>query len=408
VKSYVARRKIAALPTKHLRDYHAARESLRNSSENLLALEEALALHISGWSRADTLTLVDAEPPVHSPFDLSTDKFAYVDLLVRSHGSPLNNRVTGMGVYDGDRLCLEYSESWMKGYAHCLLTVPDHCLFTVCTYLFAVYCLSTAFSMLTVHPTIQDQKTLDTFAQARATPWTLTDIDFIHAFADYATPKLAALSAQLRSIAVDIRTTQIDMRKHTLAKKVRNKLRGALRTLASKIRPVATVFNAVLHVNTSVGGDLIQLPGGSFAQPLPYDTLNLEALLGDVAWNGDYLLLPGDVTVAVLKMHLQPRLAYLVNLARRSFEQVGICQNDSRIGSAVYTGRRAALTKLLGKHLSNPASGWAHHISVARTEATAILELYNDTTTELVDDLLKAPMPDRMVLWHLAPSSPST
>jgi hypothetical protein len=99
VKSYVARRKIAALPTKLLRDYHAARESLRNSSENLLALEEALAGHISGWSRADTLTLVDAEPPVHSPFDLSTDKFAYVDLLVRSHGSPLNNRVTGVGGY---------------------------------------------------------------------------------------------------------------------------------------------------------------------------------------------------------------------------------------------------------------------------------------------------------------------
>jgi hypothetical protein len=94
VKSYVARRKIAALPTKLLRDYHAARESLRDSSENLLALEEALAGHISGWSRADTLTLVDAEPPVHSPFDLSTDKFAYVDLIVRSHGAPLNNRVT--------------------------------------------------------------------------------------------------------------------------------------------------------------------------------------------------------------------------------------------------------------------------------------------------------------------------
>ena len=94
VKSCVARRKITALPTKLLHDYHVARESLRNSSENLLALEEALAGHISGWSRADTLTLVDAEPPVHSPFDLSTDKFAYVDLIVRSHGAPLNNRVT--------------------------------------------------------------------------------------------------------------------------------------------------------------------------------------------------------------------------------------------------------------------------------------------------------------------------
>jgi hypothetical protein len=262
--------------------------------------------------------------------------------------------------------------------------------------------------MLTVLPTIQDQTTLDTFAQARATPWTLTDPDFIDAFAEYAPPKLAVLSAQLRSIAVDIRTTQINMRKHTLTKKVRNKLRGTLRTLASKIRPVATAFNGVLHVNTSVGGDPIQLPGGSFAQPLPYDTLKLEALLGDVTWDGDYLLLPGDVTVAVLKMHLQPRLAYLVNLARRSFEQVGICQNDSRIGSAVYTGRCAALTKLLGKHLGDPESGWAHHISVARTEAYAILKLYNDTTTELVGDLLKAPMPDRMVLWHLAPSSPST
>jgi hypothetical protein len=211
----------------------------------------------------------------------------------------------------------------------------------------------------------------------------------------------------MRSIGVDIRFTQNRMRKHTQRKKVRNKLRGTLRTLAAKIRPVATAFNGVLQVNTSVGGNPIQLPGGSFARTLPYDTLKLEALLGDVAWDGDYLLLPGDVTTEVLKMHMQPRLAYLVNLARRSFEQVAICQNDSSIGSVVYTRRCTALTKLLGEHLGDPASGWAHHISVARTDASAILKLYNDTTTELQGDLLQTPMPDRMALWHPAPSSPS-
>jgi hypothetical protein len=273
----------------------------------------------------------------------------------------------------------------------------------------SVYCLLPVHCLFNpVFPTIQDQATLDTFSQARATPWTLTDLDFIRAFVEYAPPKLAALSAQLRSIGVEIRTTQTNMRKHTLKKKLRNKLRGKLRTLASKIRPVATAFNGVLHVNTSVGGSSIQLPGGSFAQLLPYDTLKLEALLGDVTWDGDYLLLPGDVTVEVLKMHLQPLFVHLVNLARRSFEQVGICQNDSRIGSAVYTRRCATLTTLLDKHLGDPESGWAHHISTARTEASTILKLYANTTTELVGDLLKAPMPDRVVFWHLAPSSSST
>jgi hypothetical protein len=86
-----------ALPIKLKDNYHAARESLRRAIENLLGLEMALAGHIVGWSRANTLTLVDADPPVHSLLDLSTDKFTYVDLLARSHGSPLNNRVTVLG-----------------------------------------------------------------------------------------------------------------------------------------------------------------------------------------------------------------------------------------------------------------------------------------------------------------------
>jgi hypothetical protein len=232
--------------------------------------------------------------------------------------------------------------------------------------------------------------------------------DFIGAFIEYAPPKLTALSAQIRFIAVDIRFTQDKMRKHTHRKKVRNKVKGTLRKLAGKIRPVATAFNDVVQINTSVGGNPIQLPGGSFARTLPYDTLKLEALLGDVVWDGDFLLLPGDVTTEVLKMHMQPRLSYLVNLARRSFEQVAICQRDSSIGSVVYTRRCTVLTKLLSKHIGDTASGWAHHISVARTETSAILKLYNDTTTELQGDLLQTPMPDRMVLWHLAPSSPYT
>jgi hypothetical protein len=58
-------------------------------------MEAAVAKHIPGWSRADTLALVDADPAVRdpSPIDFSTDKFVYVDLLVRSNLSPLCKRV---------------------------------------------------------------------------------------------------------------------------------------------------------------------------------------------------------------------------------------------------------------------------------------------------------------------------
>ena len=193
--------------------------------------------------------------------------------------------------------------------------------------------------------------------------------------------------------------TRSFMRKHTNRKKVRNKMKEKLRKQAAKLRSPANRWNAIVQFNHTAQGAPIQLPDGSIASVISPATLKTASTLGDVAWDGEIVRLPG-ASNDVIKAYMQPHFAYLVNLGRRSIEQVGLCQQDSAIGALVYGDRVKALDKLkdTGDYASNPTSGWAHFI-VSRATAHKMVQLYRETSTKLDKDLANDPLCTRSRFW---------
>jgi hypothetical protein len=224
--------------------------------------------------------------------------------------------------------------------------------------------------------------------------------------AEYAPHKLASFVAQWQKISIEMQVARSFMRKHTNRKKVRNKMRGKLRKQAAKQRPAVNGFNNIVQFNNTLGGDPIELPDGSIATEISLRSLQTQSLTGDVTWDGDVVVLPGGaINDEMVKTHMQPHLAYLVNLARRSIEQVGICQQDSVIGATVYSNRSNALKTLMdtGDYLQDPSSGWAHFIAAARTTAAALVKRYRSTTAEVAGDLVVRPLCNRAMFWLVSP-----